>query len=190
MNRKRTIDRLRALAVAPLLALVLVACGGATTGTGASSTQPAAAASTAAPDTSQATATTGAAAAAPAATKLNLNEVTEDQLLSTIPDFSNRMVREFFEYRPYVSIQQFRKEIGKYVSAEQVAAYEQYVYVPVSADESDAATLQQLPGVDETIATALIAGRPYGSNQAFLDKLAALVSQADAQQAAGYLAAQ
>jgi len=60
--------------------------------------------------------------------------------------FGNRMVREFLEYRPYISIQQFRREIGKYVEEAQVAEYEQYVYVPVNVNESDAATLQQLPG--------------------------------------------
>jgi radical SAM superfamily enzyme with C-terminal helix-hairpin-helix motif len=115
--------------------------------------------------------------------------VTEDQLMSTIPGFSARMVREFMEYRPYISIQQFRKEIGKYVDAEQVTAYEQYIYVPVDVDQADAATLQQLPGVDAAIADQLIAGRPYGSGQAFLTKLTGLVSAADAQQAAAYLAA-
>ena len=72
------------------------------------------------------------------------------------------MVREFLEYRPYVSIQQFRQEIGKYVDEAQVAAYEQYVYVPVNVDEADAKTLQQLPGVDEAVAAELIAARPYG----------------------------
>jgi DNA uptake protein ComE-like DNA-binding protein len=186
MNRKQSITKLRALAIAPLLALILVACGSAATGGAASSPVPAAtaapAASTAATATGDATATT--------AVKLNLNAVSEDQLLSTIPNFSDRMVREFFEYRPYISIQQFRKEIGKYVSAEQVAAYEQYVYVPVRVDESDAATLQQLPGVDENTANELIAGRPYGSSQAFLAKLATYVTEADAQLAAAYLAAQ
>ena len=60
-------------------------------------------------------------------------------------------------------------------------------YVPVDVDQADAATLQQLPGVDATIADQMIAGRPYGSNQAFLTKLAALVSATDAQQAAAYL---
>ena len=59
--------------------------------------------------------------AAPAMTKLNLNTSSGDDYLKTIPNFSNRMVREFLEYRPYVSIQQFRKEIGKYVGQEQVA---------------------------------------------------------------------
>ena len=128
------------------------------------------------------------ATATTATAKLNLNTVTEDQLVSTIPNFSTRMVREFMEYRPYISIQQFRKEIGKYVSAEQVSTYEQYVYVPIDVDQTDTATLQQLPGVDATIAEQLIAGRPYGSSQAFLAKLAGLVSAADAQQAAAYLA--
>ena len=122
-----------------------------------------------------------------AGAKLNLNAVTEEQLLSTIPGFSNRMVREFMEYRPYVSIQQFRKEIGKYVSAEQVAAYEGYVYVPVNVNEADAATLQQIPGVDATLAEALIAGRPYASNQAFLDKLASSAPAVDTKQAAALL---
>jgi DNA uptake protein ComE-like DNA-binding protein len=200
MSYKHLINGLRALVIAPLLALVLVACGsastgGSATGSTAPSIEPTAAVATVAPAATTApavspAATAAGAATAPAAAKLNLNEVTEEQLLSTIPNFSNRMVREFFEYRPYISIQQFRKEIGKYVSAEQVSAYEQYVYVPVGVDESDAATLQQLPGVDENIANQLIAGRPYGSNQAFMAKLATYVSQADAQQAAAYLAAQ
>jgi DNA uptake protein ComE-like DNA-binding protein len=135
----------------------------------------------------EATSAPAATSAAATATKLNLNDVTEDQLLSTIPGFSNRMAREFFEYRPYVSILQFRKEIGKYVDEAQVAAYEQYVYVPIDVDQADTATLQQLPGVDATIADQLIAGRSYGSNDAFLAKLGGLVSEADLQQAAAYL---
>lgn len=153
--------------------------------TAATSVVPAA--TTALPETAAVTSQPDATAAT-ATAKLNLNTVTEDQLMSTIPNFSARMVREFMEYRPYISIQQFRKEIGKYVDAEQVATYEQYVYVPIDVDQTDAATLQQLPGVDASIADQLIAGRPYGSSQAFLAKLAGLVSAADAQQAAAYLA--
>lgn len=97
------------------------------------------------------------------------------------------MVREFLEYRPYISIRQFRQEIGKYVSAEQVAAYEQYVYVPVDVNNADSVTLQQLPGIDATIAEQLVAGRLYASNEAFLAALAPLVSAAELAQAAGYL---
>jgi len=77
--------------------------------------------------------------------KLNLNTVSGDELLATIPGFPSRLVREFQEYRPYVSIQQFRREIGKYVGDAQVAEYEQYVYVPISINSSDTETLQQIP---------------------------------------------
>ena len=197
-------SKLRTIVITTLMASVLMACGGATTsGTtdppAAANVQPAASSATTAPAAPTAAGAQPAlptsqqsAASDPATTtaaKLNLNEVTQDQLLTTIPGFSSRMVREFMEYRPYISIQQFRKEIGKYVSAKQVAAYEQYVYVPVDVDQADAATLQQLPGIDATIADQLIAGRPYGTNQAFLAKLAGYISDAQVKQAAAYLAA-
>jgi protocatechuate 3,4-dioxygenase beta subunit len=130
-----------------------------------------------------------AVVAAPEFTLLNLNTATKDDFL-TIPGVGDRMVREFMEYRPYISIVQFRREIGKYVDDSQVAAYEAYVYVPVNVNESDADTLQQIPGVDETLATTLIAARPYVSNQAFLDKLAASLSAAEVQVAANYLEAE
>lgn len=126
--------------------------------------------------------------AAATITKLNLNTATGDEYKALIPNFSDRMVREFLEYRPYISIQQFRREIGKYVDDAQIAEYEKYVYVPVDVDESDAATLMQLPGVDEAIANELMAARPFGSNDAFLAKLAEFVSEGDLANAAAYLA--
>ena len=109
-------------------------------------------------------------------TKLNLNTVTGDELLATIPGFSNRMVREFQEYRPYVSIQQFRREIGKYVGDAQVAEYENYVYVPISINDSDSETLQQIPGFDVSEAEAVMAGRPYDTVDDFLAALSGFVS--------------
>ncbi len=142
---------------------------------------------TAEPTTAGPTATPEATAAA-IATKLNLNTASDDEFL-TVPGVGNRMVREFKEYRPYTTILQFRREIGKYVDEAQVAAYEQYVFVPIDVNAADAATLMQLPGVDETIAAALIAGRPYADNDAFLTALATHVS-ADQQAAAlAYLVA-
>ncbi|MCA9998752.1 MAG: YceI family protein, partial [Anaerolineales bacterium] len=119
--------------------------------------------------------------------KINLNQMTNEQLLATIPNFGSRMVREFFEYQPYVSIQQFRREIGKYVDDAQIAAYETYVYVPVSVDDSDAETLKQIPGIDDNLAAALMAARPFGSNDAFLAKLTELAPAIDPGIAASYL---
>jgi DNA uptake protein ComE-like DNA-binding protein len=124
---------------------------------------------------------------APRADKLNLNTATREQFL-TVPGVGDRMVREFFEYRPYVSIVQFRREIGKYVSAEQIAAYEQYVFVPVDPNNADAETLRQLPGVDASIAADLAAARPYATADAFLAKLGEHVSADQAAMARAYLA--
>ena len=168
--------------VGPLL-IGLAACGGEPD-PGAATSEPQAAESA---ETAEAP---SPAAQPPAAqqSRLNLNTATEEEF-RTIPEVGDRMVHEFFEYRPYVSIQQFRQEIGKYVSEEQVAAYEQYVYVPVDPNESDAETLQQLPGVDADEAAELTAGRPYASPEAFLEALTGYVSDAERTEAEHYLQA-
>lgn len=57
---------------------------------------------------------------------INLNTAADADIL-TIPGLGNRMLREFKEYRPYKNIEQFRKEIGKYVNAKEVARLERYV---------------------------------------------------------------
>jgi DNA uptake protein ComE-like DNA-binding protein len=119
--------------------------------------------------------------------KLNLNTVTGDELLVAIPNFSSRMVREFHEYRPYLSIQQFRREIGKYVGDAQVAEYEKYVYVPISVNDSDAETLKQIPGLDATEVEAVIAGRPYAFVDDFLARLSGFVSADELEIAKTYL---
>ena len=141
------------------------------------------------PDVDTTTAAADTAMTAPpdtAAQKINLNTATEADF-RTIPNVGDRMVGEFMEYRPYVSIQQFREEIGKYVDEEQVASYEQYVFVPIDPNESDEATLQQLPGVDASIAGQLAAGRPYDSDNAFLDALSGHVTPQQLAQAEIYL---
>lgn len=130
--------------------------------------------------------TTPEATAKVIATKLNLNTASDDAFL-TVPGVGNRMLREFKEYRPYTTILQFRREIGKYVDEAQVAAYEQYVFVPVDVNAADAATLMQLPGVDETIADALIAARPFADHDAFLTTLSTHVSADQLAAASAYL---
>ena len=57
---------------------------------------------------------------------INLNTASDADIL-TIPGLGNRMLREFKEYRPYKAMDQFRREIGKYVSKEEVARFERYV---------------------------------------------------------------
>lgn len=57
---------------------------------------------------------------------VNLNTAT-DEVILTIPGVGPRMLREFKEYRPWTSAEQFRREIGKYVNAKEVARLERYV---------------------------------------------------------------
>lgn len=119
-------------------------------------------------------------------TLFNLNTATEDDFLS-IPNMNNRMVREFNEYRPYISILQFRREIGKYVGDDVVAGYEAYIYVPVDFNASDTATLMQIPGIDEATADALIAARPFADSDAFFAAVSELAPDVDIAYAMNYL---
>ena len=57
---------------------------------------------------------------------IDLNTATDEDILS-IPGVGQRMLHEFKEYRPYKSIEQFRREIGKYVDKKELARLERYV---------------------------------------------------------------
>jgi DNA uptake protein ComE-like DNA-binding protein len=59
---------------------------------------------------------------------LDLNTATEEEIL-LVPGVGPRMQREFEEYRPYTSLAQFRREIGKYVDDDEVARLERYVTI-------------------------------------------------------------
>jgi DNA uptake protein ComE-like DNA-binding protein len=60
---------------------------------------------------------------------IDLNTAKGEEIL-LIPGVGPRMRHEFEEYRPYTSIEQFRREIGKYVDKNEVARLEQYVSIP------------------------------------------------------------
>lgn len=119
--------------------------------------------------------------------KINLNTASDEEF-KTVPNVGDRMAHEFEEYRPYVSIQQFRREIGKYVDEDQVVAYETYVYVPIDPNESDAETLMQIKGLEESEAAALIDARPFDSDEAFLEALSEYVPQGELESAERYVA--
>jgi DNA uptake protein ComE-like DNA-binding protein len=62
---------------------------------------------------------------------IDLNTASDADIL-TIPGLGQRMLREFKEYRPYKAMEQFRREMGKYVSKEEVARLERYVTIATS----------------------------------------------------------
>lgn len=59
---------------------------------------------------------------------LDLNAASGEEML-LIPGVGERMRHEFEEYRPYRAIEQFRREIGKYVDEQEVARLERYVTI-------------------------------------------------------------
>ena len=59
---------------------------------------------------------------------IDLNTASDADIL-TIPGVGARMLKEFKEYRPYKAMDQFRREIGKYVSKQEVARLERYVAI-------------------------------------------------------------
>lgn len=59
---------------------------------------------------------------------IDLNTASDEDILS-IPGVGRRMEHEFKEYRPYQSIAQFRREMGKYVDDKEVTRLERYVMI-------------------------------------------------------------
>ncbi len=55
-------------------------------------------------------------------------DTASDADTQTIPGVGARMLREFKEY-PYKAMEQFRREIGKYVDDKEVARVERYVTI-------------------------------------------------------------
>jgi DNA uptake protein ComE-like DNA-binding protein len=188
MTNRRSLPTSLSAAIAPVLSaslVFLVACGADNR-----NSQPAASNSNAPATSSPSAAGSPATAAIASGKRVNLNTATREEFFAAIPNLGNKMAHEFEEYRPYQSIQQFRKEIGKYVDQAKVAEYEKSVYVPIDPNQSDGPTLQQIPGLDEAEAQALIKERPYASQQAFLEKLKGSISAADLDLAKSMLTSQ
>jgi DNA uptake protein ComE-like DNA-binding protein len=57
---------------------------------------------------------------------VKVNTASDEDIVS-IPGVGPRMLHEFKEYRPYRNIEQFRREIGKYVNPKELARLERYV---------------------------------------------------------------
>ncbi len=83
---------------------------------------------TVAPAVTASTTTSSTSASGGAIVPININTATDAEILK-IPGVGPRMLREFKEYRPYTSIEQFRREIGKYVDKAEVARLEQYITI-------------------------------------------------------------
>lgn len=107
---------------------------------------------------------------------LNLNTASDQEILM-IPGLGKRMLHEFLEYRPYKTLGQFRKEIGKYVDAKEVARLEQYVFVPINLNTASDADILTIPGLGQRLLHEFKEYRPYKSIEQFRKEIGKYVSQ-------------
>jgi DNA uptake protein ComE-like DNA-binding protein len=108
--------------------------------------------------------------------QLNLNTAAESEIL-LIPGVGKRMLREFQEYRPYKSLAQFRKEIGKYVDQKEVARLEQYVFVPINLNTSVDEDILTIPGMGKRMLREFKEYRPYKNIEQFRKEIGKYVDK-------------
>jgi DNA uptake protein ComE-like DNA-binding protein len=97
---------------------------------------------------------------------MNLNTTPEEDF-ELVPGVGPRLAHEFEEYRPYQAIEQFRREIGKYVDQEEVARLEQFVFVPINLNTASDQEILSIPGVGERLLHEFKEYRPYESIEQF-----------------------
>ena len=97
---------------------------------------------------------------------VNLNTASREEIV-LIPGVGDRMLREFLEYRPYKTLSQFQREIGKYVDDKELARLEQYVFVPVNLNTASDADILSIPGVGQRMLREFKEYRPYKNIEQF-----------------------
>ena len=97
---------------------------------------------------------------------LNLNTASEEEML-LVPGVGDRMAYEFDEYREYVGLAQFRRQIGKYVDDDELARLEQYVFVPMDLNTASEEDFHTIPGMGDRMVREFMEYRPYVNIQQF-----------------------
>jgi DNA uptake protein ComE-like DNA-binding protein len=117
---------------------------------------------------------------------INLNGATREEI-RLIPGVTDRLAHEFEEYRPYTSLEQFRREIGKYVAAAEVARFEQYVFVPMNLNTASRDAFLTIPALTARMAHEFEEYRPYSSFEQFQREIGKYVDQKEVARLQRYL---
>lgn len=117
---------------------------------------------------------------------IDLNDVTDAEVL-LIPGVGDRMRNEFEEYRPYAALAQFHREIGKYVDDEQLARFEQYVYVRIDLNTASEEDILSIPGVGARMRHEFEEYRPYSSMAQFRREMGKYVDDGEVERLARYV---
>ena len=107
---------------------------------------------------------------------INLNSASKQEIM-LIPAMSKKMAHEFEEYRPYRNIDQFRREIGKYVDAAEVARLEQYVFIPVDLNKAGESEIMAIPGMSKRMVHEFEEYRPYKDMDQFRREIGKYVDE-------------
>jgi DNA uptake protein ComE-like DNA-binding protein len=118
--------------------------------------------------------------------QIDLNSASESEVM-LIPGMSKRMAHEFEEYRPYASLEQFRREIGKYVDEDEVARLEQYVFIPLRLNDAAEADLMTIPGMTKRMAHEFEEYRPYTSLEQFRREIGKYVDEGEVARLESYV---
>ena len=110
--------------------------------------------------------------------RINLNDVSNDEVL-LIPGVGDRMAHEFEEYRPYEDMDEFRREIGKYVDEDEVARLEQYVYLPIDLNTATGEEIMMIPGMTDRMVHEFEEYRPYTDLDQFRREIGKYVDEGE-----------
>ena len=108
--------------------------------------------------------------------QINLNTAPREEIM-VIPGMSGRMAHEFEEYRPYTSLDQFRREMGKYVDDAEVARLEQYVFIPMNLNDAPLTDFETIPGMTPKMVHEFEEYRPYQSMEQFRREIGKYVDE-------------
>ncbi len=98
--------------------------------------------------------------------QINLNTASDAEIL-LIPGLAPPMLGELKEYRPYRTLAQFRRELGKHVDAKELERLEQYVFVPINLNTASDADILSIPGMGRRMLAEFKEYRPYTAMQQF-----------------------
>lgn len=118
--------------------------------------------------------------------QIDLNSASEAEIM-LIPGMSKKMAHEFEEYRPYKDLEQFRREIGKYVDKKEVARLEQYVFIPIKLNSASEKVIMTIPGMTKKMAHEFEEYRPYQNLEQFRREIGKYVDQKEVARLESYV---
>ncbi len=117
---------------------------------------------------------------------LDLNDATDQEIL-LIPGIGDRMLHEFEEYRPYVGLAQFEREMAKYVDQAEVARMAQYVYVRIDLNTASDEAILSIPGIGSRMLREFKEYRPYTAMAQFEREMGKYVDANEVRRMARYV---